>query len=202
MMKKNRVMLKLVNIGDVFASKNDVYEMYFAPCPAINDPHTRYDKEIRCYYFKTMEEAIEARDFLKSHFKLLINRGKFSGSIPLYDVMSEMIPWYDCEMDRKRMKSCIDGGSGQEKSFVVIPEEMSGIENLIAELEKEALGDDDGDSFTGAVAIAMAEAGIGRLIHKTERGLVVVSVEAAKEIVKTDPNSITIEFIADDGIPF
>lgn len=189
-MKINRFVLKLVKTSSVTEKKEDVYEAYFSQCPSASEPHMRYDPERRCYYFDTMDQALSARDYLKSHL------AERNGDAPLYDVMSEMTPWYDADFVRKTKFT-------DQEDAIVIPESMAGVENLIQELEKEDLthGDNDMDRVTGRMAIAIARSGVCGLLHKRGEEWVPISIEEAEIIVQTDPDSITIS-VGEEDIPF
>jgi hypothetical protein len=191
--KINRFLLKLVNENNVVADKKTAYEKYFSHSPLTKEPNVRYDRDRRCYYFNTMEEAIKAKQHLKEHFERELRSEKISGMMPMYDVMSEMIPWYDCDFDRKTLQSMVENGKGSESAL--IPIEMQGIENLLEELEQDDLnnpdrGDIDMDIPKSEEAIRLAEIGIGVLKHVINGVHISVSIEEAKEIIKTDPDSI------------
>lgn len=196
--KINRFILKLASEGGVFADKKTTYEIYFSHSPLTKEPNIRYDRDRRCYYFDNMETAIQAREHLKEHFEREIKAERMRGYVPLYDVMSEMIPWYDCDFDRKKLQDIVENGKGVE--FAIIPESMKGVEDLIEELEKEdALnlgfqkelqGDTDADVPKGFDAIRLAEIGIGSLRLISENKAVPVSLEEAKQIASTNPDSI------------
>lgn len=193
MKKINRFLLRLVNENNIVADKKTAYEKYFSHSSLTKEPNIRYDRDKRCYYFNTMEEAMQARQHLKEYFESELRSEKMSGMMPMYDVISEMIPWYDCDFDRKTLQNIVENGKGPES--VLIPDSMQGIEDLLEELEQDDLnntnkGDNDMDIPKSEEAIRLAEIGIGVLKYVINGLHISVSIKEAKEIIKTNPDSI------------
>lgn len=193
-MKINRFSLRLVNENGVFADKKTAYERYFSHSSLTKEQEIRYDRDQRCYYFDSMEDAIQARDQLKAYFNNEIQSERMHGYAPMYDVISEMIPWYECDYSRKNLQNLVDAGKGVESAK--IPEDMKGIESLLEELEnKNSIetkeeGDFEIDVPKSHEAIKLAEIGIGSLKRIVGKTVVSITIEEAKQVVHHDPDSI------------
>lgn len=189
-------MLKLVQFSTTVQEKDSIYDVYFSHSSMAQDKLQRYDPDRRCYYFDTMEEALSVREDLKRHFEIQIKRGNYHGQVPMYDVISDMIPWYEADFSRKTIQSYANSENSSSEA-IVVPGDFQNVEELIDYIEMHSAGDSDKDDGpTGEEAIHLAESGLGTLRRLQNGTTIPISIEEAKEIAKEDPDSIVLVFDA------